>query len=609
MQNRWPALLLTLPIFLLLFGIRPTSACPIGGRPDGELLAKGNSPTGKPNQPSGSFLFGVINNNGVHYADEWQHGVRATTFEFQWQLYEPQPGVFDQAYIDHMKSVLSGLKAQGWAVQMIPGTQYVPQWVYDNYPDMAYVNQYGELFTPDPLAQSDYRSINAPFNPQARELIASYLKRIFQDFDQSNPLLHFDAVRIGGGMQGELRYPPASWMGHTNSFWAFDRNAQDPAISGIPASVVGWRPGIDANPASNPQGQLLVNPGFEENQTNYPTFGWTPDDQVSAVFTHSDPQEGSQALQLTLKDGHRIHQYVRVLPGTTYAFGAWMKSGQAGGSARLFVSEYSADNQPVANTAFAKLETGATSWSMLSGELTTSPATVFLKVELDGSQPGVYFFDHLWLNQPGATNQAGRDISIPRLFYDWYVQKLSDYQNWQIAQMRQYYDGPLDVLYAGKGLRAGQVMDALDNDLRGDGWSESNQALYAGTVYARHVKSLETTQGIRLFLTGVEDPPENLVDDASPYPNDWSAARWITSLARSRSLPVWGENSGKNNPEQMKLSMQRMWDNDFLGLMWGFESELYANPNPNAYATIADYDAEMHSFNQRFERYLPICEK
>jgi hypothetical protein len=50
-----------------------------------------------------NYLFGVINDDGDHYDDQWARGVRATTFEFQWKKYEPQEGVYDQSYINHMK--------------------------------------------------------------------------------------------------------------------------------------------------------------------------------------------------------------------------------------------------------------------------------------------------------------------------------------------------------------------------------------------------------------------------------------------------------------------------------------------------------------------------
>jgi hypothetical protein len=186
-----------------------------------------------------AFLFGVINDEGrpQHYADEWARGVRATTLELQWKLYEPEEGVYDTDYVDHLKGVMRGLKAQGWYVQLVPGYHYAPDWVYANYPDVYYVNQYGEAYDPDPVNDGAFRVINAPFNPRARALIAGYISRIFSDFDQSDSGLRFDSMRIGGGVLGELRYPNGDWNGHTNAYWAFDAAAQNPTLSGIPDSA------------------------------------------------------------------------------------------------------------------------------------------------------------------------------------------------------------------------------------------------------------------------------------------------------------------------------------------------------------------------------------
>jgi hypothetical protein len=146
----------------------------------------------------------------------------------------------------------------------------------------------------------------------------------------------------------------------------------------------------------------------------------------------------------------------------------------------------------------------------------------------------------------------------------------------------------------------------LTNDLRGNGWSEQTSALYEATVFDRHVAGLSTTNKIALYITGIEDPPADQANDASPYPCHWSGARWIAHLARSRGLPVWGENSGKDTAAALRLSVQRMLENSFLGLMWGFESELYANPNPNGYATIDDYTSAIANLH---DEYLPLIKR
>jgi len=552
-------------------------------------------------------LFGVINDDGLHYDDEWARGVRATTFEFQWKLYEPQEGVYDQSYIDHMKQILAGLKSQGWYVQMVPGYHYSPDWVFTKYPNVYYVNQYGEQYNPNPIIQGDYRVINAPFNPQARTLIAGYIRRIFQDFDQNNPAYRFDSVRVGGGVQGEVRYPPGTWNGHTNAYWAFDSSAQNPAISGILASIQGWRPGIDPNPGSTNRGQLIVNPGFEQSHANYGILAWSPDDQVTEELTSTNPHGGSRALKITISSANRIHQYVRVSPGTTYNLSGWLKSGDGTGRARIFLTQYDINWNPVTSAPFLKIETLSASWTQLNGALITSPSTTLLKIELDGDKPGTYYFDDLQLKREGETNQQSRDIDVPLNFYDWYVQSLVNFQNWQIGEIRKAFLGQLDIIYAGKGLRPNQITDALTNDLRGDGWSEKGSALYAGSDYARHVDELTTYQNVALYVTGIEVPPSDQVNDGSPYPGEWSAARWLAQIARDHRVPVWGENTGLNNRQEMSLAIQRMRANGFVGFMWAIESELYTSPNPENYATIDDYESFIQMYADLRTILLPFA--
>ena len=545
------------------------------------------------------YLFGVMNNDGKHYADEWARGVRATTFELQWKRYEPQPGAYDTVYIASMKRLLAQLKAQGWYVQLVPGYHYVPDWVLAKYPDMYFVNQYGDRY--NPVSNASMRVINAPFNPQARSLIAGYIARVFQDMGTQ-----FDSVRVGGGVLGELRYPPPEWNGHTNSYWAFDAHAQNAAESGIPAEVVGWKPGLSANPGSVGRGQLIVNPSFGQTHAYFPLLGWSPDDQVKTQVIFSG---SGHVLQVTVNTPHRVHQFARVQPSTTYAFGGKLKSDDGVGWARAYVNQYDANTRLVANVSFGKLETNSALWTNLTGTLITSPTTQFLKIELDGDRPGAYSFDDLWLKRDGETNQQNRDIGVPLAFYDWYLGKLTEYQNWQIAEIRKHFGGQLDIMYAGKGLMPNHLTDALTNDLRGDGWSERTSALYEATMYDRHVAGLSTTDKITLYITGIEDPPAHQVNDASPHPCDWSGSRWIAHLARSRGLLVWGENSGRDTVNDLQIAVERMHENGFLGLIWGFESELYANPNPNSYATMDDYATLISAHSDLHRIHLPLIRK
>jgi hypothetical protein len=287
----------------------------------------------------------------------------------------------------------------------------------------------------------------------------------------------------------------------------------------------------------------------------------------------------------------------------------WLKSGDGIGHARILITQYDGNWNPILNAPFLKIETLSTSWIQLGDSLTASPSTSVFKVEMDGTQPGIYYFDDLQLKRAGETNQQSRDIDVPLNFYDWYVQTLTNYQNWQISEIRKAYQGQLDIVYAGKGIRRNQVVDALSNDLRGDGWSEKNSGLYAAADYARHVDELINYKNLALFVTGVEVPPANQVNDRSPYPGEWSAARWMAQIARNHGLRIWGENAGHDDKYEMSLAIQRMHENGFIGILWAFESELYAAPNPNNYATIDDYESFIRKYENLNRALLPFINR
>ena len=114
------------------------------------------------------------------------------------------------------------------------------------------------------------------------------------------------------------------------------------------------------------------------------------------------------------------------------------------------------------------------------------------------------------------------------------------------------------------------------------------------------------SQQMTLYLTGIDEPSPHLVDDTVPYPSDWSAARWIAHLGWGRGLPVWSENSGRDDAAKLLLSAQRMRENGMFGLMWAFESELYADPNPEAYASIDQYATVVALYTNPYITCLPL---
>lgn len=115
-----------------------------------------------------------------------------------------------------------------------PGLQYPPDWVFRLPGATRFRNQYGVNWTgstPDGTAVA-----NAVFDPAVRRAEASFLGRLADDLGGRS----FAAVRVGGLLSGELRYPPAAdGAGHDDSLWYFDASAQ----SAAPVPDWGLRPG------------------------------------------------------------------------------------------------------------------------------------------------------------------------------------------------------------------------------------------------------------------------------------------------------------------------------------------------------------------------------
>jgi len=156
--------------------------------------------------------------------------VTVATLELSWQNYETSPGVFNTSYISQQQQKLQGMRSAGMRVALDAGVQYPPSWVFGLDANTYYVNQYGDRYAP--TGNPGLAVANTVFDPNVRQAMGTYLARIAQDFGES-----FAFVRAGGGWYSELHYPAASYNGHSNSYWAFDANAQ----AGSP--VPGWKPG------------------------------------------------------------------------------------------------------------------------------------------------------------------------------------------------------------------------------------------------------------------------------------------------------------------------------------------------------------------------------
>jgi hypothetical protein len=122
------------------------------------------------------------------------------------------------------------------------------------------------------------------------------------------------------------------------------------------------------------------------------------------------------------------------------------------------------------------------------------------------------------------------------LFLDWYLDKLTEFQNWQIAALRQAgYQGTAAVLYASWGMRDGDFEEAVGTNLAGTSSPEINGEVQRGYDHRRHVQGL-TDVNVAKWGTWAEEP---------------ATLSWLASLnPADRTIPLMGENSGPGTADK-----------------------------------------------------------
>jgi hypothetical protein len=190
--------------------------------------------------------------------------------------------------------------------------------------------------------------------------------------------------------------------------------------------------------------------------------------------------------------------------------------------------------------------------------------------------------------QSSANNESARQ------FINWYIGALSNYQNFQIATIRQHFSGLLNILYADWSVRPGQIEEAIATNLDGSSFAEFYGQLQKGHAPQQHIEALPEDANLVAYTTSFNSVHPwshdiNFVNESSTNPNDWSPVHFISWLANNQNpkLKVWGENSGNNPYSQMQLIFQRINDYGAMGVMWAFESSLYSS-NPE-YANLSDF--------------------
>ena len=177
-------------------------------------------------------MLGVLGATPAHYGWERAGGVQAVTIQVGWDYAEPTAGALSPSYVSGIADQILQAQQAGLRVVIDPGLQYPPSWVIA-MPGSQFVNQYGDTFTGQEASGENV--VNGVTDQQVRAAESQYLSLLGSQLSGLGLL----AVRVGGGPLGELRYPDATYMGHTNSFWAYDPSTQ----SSLPGSVQGWVPG------------------------------------------------------------------------------------------------------------------------------------------------------------------------------------------------------------------------------------------------------------------------------------------------------------------------------------------------------------------------------
>jgi len=186
---------------------------------------------------------------------------------------------------------------------------------------------------------------------------------------------------------------------------------------------------------------------------------------------------------------------------------------------------------------------------------------------------------------PG-TPTPGHDSA--RRFLDWYLRSLENYHDWQIADARRHFGGPLFMLYPSTGgLRPGQLEAAIGDDCNGATGPEQTGEVGRGYDTARFVAGIGDS-GVVVYTTWVDGFEGS--DDTSSDPRRWSPGHYLASLAAAHQPPllVGGENTGHpDDLANLELTFQRMRENHLCALFWAFEPTLF--DGKSAHATLADF--------------------
>ncbi|MFC8275632.1 hypothetical protein ACFUJR_24465 [Streptomyces sp. NPDC057271] len=189
---------------------------------------------------SEAYWFGTLQTESDQARTEYANGIRVAHLQIDWDRFEPEQDVFDEAYAEEIRERIRSFRDAGLLIEAGLGLHHPPDWLGEVYPWAVYVNQFGEQspWTPNIVFSHSVRF-------EAEQYLTEVKARIGLD--------DFWALRIGVNESGEFSYPtPVSRDRDEDEFWAFDDNAQSTSPdTDRPATVPqnpfpGWRPGEHA---------------------------------------------------------------------------------------------------------------------------------------------------------------------------------------------------------------------------------------------------------------------------------------------------------------------------------------------------------------------------
>ena len=169
------------------------------------------------------------------------------------------------------------------------------------------------------------------------------------------------------------------------------------------------------------------------------------------------------------------------------------------------------------------------------------------------------------------------------LFIDWYLDRLAEFQNWQIGVVRHSFAKPIIILYPSWGIRPGQLKLAIEGNLSGGTSAEKNGEVPRGFDFARQIRDLADD---KVIVSSTWLDADGSADDGTDQTR-WSPVHYLAKLVRTThpSLRLFGENTGRGSPATMGFTAAQAHRFGLCGFAWFSQQEL---DQPHL-ATLRDY--------------------